>query len=191
MPFGAAQTLTDDETYAIVAYILYSNDLVDDDFVLSDENFADFEMYNKDGFIVDDRAEREYAQWRTEPCMSDCKDSVEITMRASIVDVTPEETHAEKCSACHQVGPGATNKSGPQLTGILGRSIGSVDGFGYSKVFQAANDNGDVWNEENLAAFLANPKAAFSGTKMAFAGLRDEEDQVAIVAYLGSFLASE
>jgi cytochrome c len=91
MPFGAAQTLEDDDVYAIVAYILYSNDLVDEDFELSHENFADFQMYNVDGFIVDDREESEYAMWRAEPCMENCKDSVEITMRASVLDVTPDE----------------------------------------------------------------------------------------------------
>jgi cytochrome c len=91
MPFGEAGTLTADETYAIVAYILYSNDLVDDDFELSHENFAEFEMYNKDGFVVDDRPELEYSQWRTEPCMENCKESVEITMRATFLDVTPED----------------------------------------------------------------------------------------------------
>ena len=61
MPYGNAGTLSDDETYAIVAYILYSNDLIDDDFVLSNETFFDVEMPNADGFIVDDRAETEYA----------------------------------------------------------------------------------------------------------------------------------
>ncbi|WP_425091922.1 c-type cytochrome [Tropicimonas sp. S265A] len=94
MPFGSAQTLTHDETYAIVAYILYSNFLVDDDFVLSHENFLEVEMPNADGFIVDDRAETEYPQWRTEPCMTDCKDSVEITMRAAVLDVTPQDAVA-------------------------------------------------------------------------------------------------
>ena len=88
MPFGAAQTLSADDTYAIVAYILYSNDLVDDEFELSHENFAEFTMYNANGFIIDDRAETEYAIWSGEPCMTECKDSVEITMRASILDVT-------------------------------------------------------------------------------------------------------
>src|SRR5210317_2333416 len=82
MPYGNAGTLTDDEVYAIVAYILYSNYLIEDDYVLSDENFMDFEMPNADGFIVDDRAEAEYAIWSGEPCMTDCKDSVAITMRA-------------------------------------------------------------------------------------------------------------
>lgn len=95
MPFGNAQSLTADETYAIVAYILYSNDIVEDDFVLSKDNFLDVEMPNADGFIVDDRPETEYSIWRTEPCMENCKASVEITMHASVLDVTPDEAGDE------------------------------------------------------------------------------------------------
>lgn len=226
MPFGAAQTLEDDEVYAIVAYILYSNDLVDEDFELSHENFIDVAMYNTEGFIVDDRAAVEYETWRAEPCMENCKESVEITMRASVLDVTPDEevatdeeelaaaddttntegTDAEtaavetagadpelikagenvfkKCKACHQVGEGAKNRSGPQLNGIVGRAIGAVDGFKYSKVFEAAAEEGRVWDEESLIAFLAKPKEYFKGTKMSFAGLRSDEDVAAVIAYL-------
>ena len=182
MPFGGAQTLTNDEVYAIVAYILYSNDLVDDEFVLSDANFAEFNMYNADGFIIDDRAKTEYAAWSTEPCMEGCKGSVEITMRASVLDVTPEEDGVEpsepapvetaqsddegeataaepaavvaavdpelvaagekvwrKCKACHQVGDGAQNKTGPQLNAIVGRSFGAADGF---QIFQCSQGDG-------------------------------------------------
>jgi len=95
MPYGSAQTLSDDDVYAIVAYILYSNFLVEDDFVLSNENFLEVEMPNANGFIVDDRAESEYPMWRTEPCMENCKDSVEITMRASVLNVTPEDEATE------------------------------------------------------------------------------------------------
>jgi len=95
MPFGAAGTLTPDETYAIVAYILYSNDLIDDDFELSNENLGDFEMYNKDGFVIDDRPELEYAEWRAEPCMSNCKEEVEITMRSVFLVETPPEGGSE------------------------------------------------------------------------------------------------
>ncbi len=92
MPFGAAGTLTDDEVYAITAYILYSNDLVDDDFTLSQDTFLDVDMYNADGFIEDDRAATEYSLWTGEPCMEDCKDGpVEITRRASDVGVTPAD----------------------------------------------------------------------------------------------------
>ncbi|SLN50484.1 Cytochrome c2 [Roseovarius litorisediminis] len=95
MPFGNAQSLTNDEVYAIVAYILYSNDLVDEDFELSRDTFLDVEMPNAEGFIVDDRIEAEHAIWTGEPCMENCKDSVEITMRALVLDVTPEEEGAE------------------------------------------------------------------------------------------------
>ncbi|MFP4238466.1 c-type cytochrome [Rhodosalinus sp.] len=96
MPYGAAQTLSDDEVYAITAYILYSNFLVEDDFVLSNDNFLEVELPNADGFIVDDRPETEYPVWRTEPCMEDCKDEVEITMRATVLDVTPEDEAARQ-----------------------------------------------------------------------------------------------
>ncbi|MBJ6371425.1 c-type cytochrome [Sedimentitalea arenosa] len=89
MPFGNAQSLTADEVYAIVAYILYSNDLVDEDFVLSKETFMEVEMPNADGFIVDDRLTAE-AHFVRDPCMENCKDNVEITMRARVLDVTPE-----------------------------------------------------------------------------------------------------
>ncbi|QFS83825.1 Cytochrome c2 [Roseivivax sp. THAF40] len=102
MPFGNAQSLSADETYAIVAYILYSNWIVEDDFVLSKENFLEVEMPNADGFIVDDRAETEYAQWRSEPCMSDCKDAVEITMRATVLDVTPDEGGDEEAAMAEE-----------------------------------------------------------------------------------------
>ncbi|WP_270730821.1 c-type cytochrome [Shimia sp. Alg240-R146] len=224
MPFGAAQTLTEDEVYAIVAYILYSNDLVDDDFELSHENFAEFEMHNQGGFIQDDRAALEYPMWRVEPCMTDCKESVEITMRASILDVTPDEGAAEgeeqtaavveevveeeapveavtaldpelvkkgekvfkKCKACHQVGAKAKNKTGPVLNGIMGRGFASIDGFKYSKVFKAAADEGRMWDEAEMAAFLTKPKAYLKGTKMSFAGLKKEADVAAIIEYLKS-----
>ncbi|GGH26890.1 sulfur dehydrogenase subunit SoxD [Cribrihabitans marinus] len=245
MPFGAAGTLTVDETYAIVAYLLYSNDMVDDDFVLSRETFTDVQMHNADGFVVDDRAEAEYAEWRAEPCMENCKDTVEITMRSVFLVETPPEggsnsvmnpakveglpsftaegpsfipvaapkaaeapapetaevaaasdgdallEHGEKvfrkCSACHAVGDGARNKVGPHLNGIMGRTMGSVEGFKYSDGFADANAEGKVWTTEEMVAFLAKPKSYMKGTKMVFAGLKKDEDLEAITAYLASF----
>lgn len=232
MPYGNAQTLSDDEVYAIVAYMLYSNFLVEDDFVLSNENFLEVEMPNADGFIIDDRAETEYTIWRTEPCMENCKDSVEITMRATVLDVTPEEEGAEvaseeapvaeaaavtepvaetaepeavavaaaagpdpelvaagekvfgKCKACHQVGDGAKNRSGPALNGIVGADIAAVDGFKYSNTLAEMDG---AWTPETLAAFLADPRGFAKGTKMSFAGLKKEEDIAAVTAYLSTF----
>ncbi|KGB81679.1 MFS transporter [Rhodovulum sp. NI22] len=232
MPFGDAQTLSADEVYAIVAYILYSNDLVEDDFVLSKENFLEVEMPNADGFIVDDREETELPLFTAEPCMENCKDTVEVTMRAAVLDVTPDigeeaaaepaaETPAEaevaeaaaaaeeppaaetaaldpemvaegekvfkKCKACHQVGEGAKNRTGPVLNGVFGRTAGMVDGFKYSKVMAAAADDGVVWDHETLSAYLENPKAYLPKNKMSFAGLKKEEDRAAVIAYLRSF----
>ena len=98
MPFGDAQSLTDDEVYAITAYLLYLNDEVDDDFVLSSENFAEARLPNEDGFKPDDRMEVEFPVFSEEPCMTDCKPEVEITMRAAVLDVTPEETAAKEAA---------------------------------------------------------------------------------------------
>lgn len=91
MPFGGAQSLTDDEVYAIVAYMLYNNDLVDDDFVLSRENFLDVAMPNAEGFFVDDRDAVELPLFIRDPCMANCKETVEITAHASVLDVTPDD----------------------------------------------------------------------------------------------------
>lgn len=95
MPFGAAATLTPDEVYAITAYLLYVNDQVDEDFELSKANFASIRLPNESGFFPDDRLETEFPVFSGEVCMENCKDSVEITMRASVLDVTPEETAAK------------------------------------------------------------------------------------------------
>jgi cytochrome c len=89
MPFGDAQSLDDDQVYAIVAYLLYLNDLVDEDYELSKANFQDVRLPNEENFFMDDRAETQVFKVR-EVCMTDCKPSVEITKRAAVLDVTPE-----------------------------------------------------------------------------------------------------
>lgn len=90
MPFGNAQSLSPDEVYAITAYILYNNDLVDEDFVLSKENFTEVVLPNAGGFIPDDRDTTEVPKFTRDPCMEACKQSVEITAHATVLDVTPE-----------------------------------------------------------------------------------------------------
>lgn len=88
MPFGEAQSLKADETYAIVAYLLNLNDIVDDDFILSKKNFTSVEMPNASGFTEDVRPD---VPTGDEPCMKDCKTEVKITKRAQILDVTPDD----------------------------------------------------------------------------------------------------
>jgi S-disulfanyl-L-cysteine oxidoreductase SoxD len=91
MPFGDAQSLTNDELYAVVAYVLNLNDVVDDSFVLSKETWSKVKMPNAAGFYDDDRETSEKAFWRPNPCMTDCKPAVSITGRARVIDVTPED----------------------------------------------------------------------------------------------------
>ncbi len=81
MTVGYAEPASDDEIYAILAYLLYSNDLVDEDFVLSRENFTSIHLPNEGGFYMDDRAQIELPLFTHDACMSDCKTDVEITAR--------------------------------------------------------------------------------------------------------------
>jgi mono/diheme cytochrome c family protein len=91
MPFGDAQSLTNDELYAVTAYVLYLNDIVDENFVLTPETFGTIRVPNADGFYDDDRETSERQFWRSDPCMTNCKGEVRITGRARVLDVTPEE----------------------------------------------------------------------------------------------------
>lgn len=90
MPFGSAQSLSNDDIYAITAYLLYMNDLVDEDFTLSNENFLEVRLPNEAAFYMDDRADIELPVFSAAVCMNDCKESVEITKRAAVLDVTPD-----------------------------------------------------------------------------------------------------
>jgi cytochrome c len=91
MPFGDAQSLENNELFAVTAYVLYLNDIVDDKFVLSKETWGQVKMPNAAGFFDDDRETAEKAFWNPSPCMKDCRGPVRIIGRAGAVDVTPDE----------------------------------------------------------------------------------------------------
>jgi len=92
MPFGNAQSLTNDELYAITAYVFYLNDIVkSEDFELSDKNFGTIKLPNEANFHDDDRQTVERAFWRKNPCMTNClPGEAKVTGRARVLDVTPE-----------------------------------------------------------------------------------------------------
>ena len=92
MPFGASQTLTNDELYAITAYVLFLNDVIKtEDFELSDRNFATIKLPNEQNFFDDDREVSEKSFWRKNPCMTNCaKGDARVTGRARTIDVTPD-----------------------------------------------------------------------------------------------------
>lgn len=87
-----------------------------------------------------------------------------------------------KCKACHKVNAGE-NATGPYLYGVVGRAVGSVEGYGYSGNLVAV---ADTWTPENLDGFLANPKGFAPGTKMSFSGLKKATDRANLIAYLDS-----
>lgn len=102
-------------------------------------------------------------------------------------DAAAGEKVFKKCKACHAVGDGAKNKVGPLLNGIVGNEIAAIEGYKYSKAFLAKKDEGLVWTEENLDAFLTKPKEFIPKTKMSFAGLKKEQQRADLIAYLMSF----
>lgn len=95
-----------------------------------------------------------------------------------------------KCTGCHQVGPGAENRSGPHLNGVFGRKAGALEDFKYSKSMQRALADGLVWDIEHLDAYIENPRALVSGTRMSFRGLKDKQDRDDVLAYLRQYSAS-
>ena len=87
----------------------------------------------------------------------------------------------KKCAACHSINEGGSNKIGPALWGVLGRSVGSVPDYKYSKAMAAYGKN---WSFEEMNGFLIKPKDWIKGTKMSFAGLKKAEDRAAVILYM-------
>lgn len=109
-----------------------------------------------------------------------------VPAAAAAQDAGNGEQIFRQCRACHQIGEGAKNIVGPQLNGLIGRRVGSVEGFNYSKANKEFGDKGQVWSEEELMKYLAAPLTYMRGTKMAYAGLKDEAARRDLIAYLKS-----
>ena len=87
----------------------------------------------------------------------------------------------KKCTACHSIAQGGSNKIGPALWGVLGRQAGSVSDYKYSKAMAAYGKN---WSFEEMNGFLIKPKDWIKGTKMSFAGIKNEKDRAAVILYM-------
>ena len=101
-------------------------------------------------------------------------------------DAAQGEKVFNQCKACHAVDE-PQNKVGPHLVGIFGRPAGSIEDFKYS---DALKESGITWNDETLSAFLANPRGYIKGNRMAYAGLKNDEDVANLLAYLKQESAS-
>ncbi|KAA2238144.1 c-type cytochrome [Salinarimonas soli] len=106
---------------------------------------------------------------------------------ASAQDAAAGEKVFAQCRACHQIGPNAKNAVGPILNGVIGRHSGIVEGYNYSP---ANKNSGLTWDEATFREYIKDPRAKVPGTKMVYAGLKDEQRINDLVAYLKSFDAS-
>ena len=99
-------------------------------------------------------------------------------------DAAAGEKVFAQCRACHQVGETAKNAVGPVLNGLFGRKAGTVENYNYS---EANKNSGIVWDEAVFADYIKDPRAKIPGTKMIYAGLKDEQRIKDLTAYLKQF----
>src|ERR1700758_1053826 len=99
-------------------------------------------------------------------------------------DPAAGKTSFNKCLACHSIGDGAKNKVGPELNGLNGRKSGTAEGYSYS---DANKNSGITWNEAQFKEYIKDPKAKIPGTKMAFAGIKNEKEVNDLWAFLAQY----
>ena len=109
-----------------------------------------------------------------------------MTHPSQAQDAAAGEKVFTKCKVCH-VADQDQNKIGPSLKGVIGRTAGTHPGYTYSQAMIAAGKSGVVWDEATLTTYLRDPKAMVKGTKMAFPGLKKDEDIANVIAYLKQF----
>ena len=133
-------------------------------------------------YHVDDHGEQAYAI-EVDDGPAEVVEEVPFAEVYAVADASRGERLWRQCQACHQLEAGQ-NGTGPYLYGVVGRTIGAAEGFGYSDVL--AGHGGD-WTPENLSGFLENPRSWAPGTKMSYAGMRDAEDRANLIAYMATF----
>src|SRR5450432_2715556 len=108
-----------------------------------------------------------------------------VTATAALAqDVAAGKTSFNKCLACHAIGEGAKNKVGPELNGLNGRKSGAAPDYSYS---DANKNSGITWNEAEFKTYIKDPKAKIPGTKMIFAGIKNETEVNDLWAYLAQY----
>nr|WP_246035894.1 c-type cytochrome [Aliishimia ponticola] len=106
---------------------------------------------------------------------------------ADTADIAAGEKIFSKCKGCHQIGEGAKHRIGPHLNGLFGRKAASHDGFKYSKSLTRLGNSGLEWHADTLDAYIENPRALASGTRMSFRGIKDAQERTQLIAYLRTF----
>ena len=99
-------------------------------------------------------------------------------------DLAAGENSFKKCLPCHSVGADAKNKVGPVLNGLEGRKSGTIEGYNYT---EANKNSGITWDETVFADYIKDPRAKIPGTKMVFAGIKNEKEAADLWAYMAQF----
>jgi cytochrome c len=110
-----------------------------------------------------------------------------VTTESRAQDAAAGEKVFAQCRACHRVGETAKNAVGPVLNGLFGRKAGTVEGYAYSP---ANKNSGLTWDEATFRDYIKDPRAKIPGTKMIYAGVKDEQRVTDLVAYLKQFDAA-
>ena len=133
----------------------------------------------KPGYVV------EIEQEATTSTISEnvAEEKINISALMALGTVAEGEKIFKKCAACHSINKGGKNNIGPALYNVVGRKIGGMDNYKYSKALAAY---GKEWNFEELNGFLIKPAKWIKGTKMAYAGLRKEKDRASVIKYLNA-----
>ena len=113
--------------------------------------------------------------------VTEVEEKIDIATLMAQGDVTNGEKIFKKCAACHSINKGGRNKIGPALYNVVGRKVGGVADYKYSKTLTSY---GKEWSFEELNGFLIKPATYLKGTKMSYAGLRKEGDRASIIKYL-------
>ncbi len=109
------------------------------------------------------------------------ENKIDISSLMALGDLTHGEKVFKKCAACHSIVKGGKNNIGPALYNVVGRKVGAVSDYKYSKALSAYEKE---WTFEELNGYLIKPAKWIKGTKMAFAGLRKEKDRASVILYL-------
>ena len=109
------------------------------------------------------------------------EDKIDISSLMALGDLTHGEKVFKKCAACHSIVKGGKNNIGPALYNVVGRKVGAVNDYKYSKAMASYDNN---WTFEEMNGYLRKPQSYIKGTKMAFAGLRKEKDRASVILYL-------
>jgi cytochrome c len=108
--------------------------------------------------------------------------------RADLIgDAEKGARHFNACTGCHQVGKGAEDRIGPHLNGLFGRRAAAHEGYRYSASMERAGIDGLTWTLETLDAYIANPRALVSKTRMSYRGMKDDQARADLLAFLRQF----